>query len=134
MRRAGGETETRSQEGTMRGKPVRESPPSNDSNEAEKAARGAWIDKRRRYNRLYMRRWRANPAHEALERASRRQQYIERKRREAAAKARFTNDRGEAVCGICGVNPPVTVVPRLVVSESSPDGYLEVRVPYCGEC
>jgi hypothetical protein len=95
----------------------------------------ALLERRRRYNRRYMRRWRADPAHEALEREKRRQWYNERKAREARDQLLpFTNDRGEPVCGFCWKSPPVTQIVRLRICESVPQGYVEVRIPYCGQC
>lgn len=97
--------------------------------------REALLARRRRYNRLYMRRWRADPAHETRERAKRREWYYERKRREAGEILQpFTNYRGEPVCGFCCKNPPVTRIARLRICEGRRGGYVEVLVPYCGEC
>jgi hypothetical protein len=95
----------------------------------------ALLERRRRYNRRYMRHWRANLAHEALEREKRRQWYYERKAREAWEKLPpFTNNRGEPVCGFCWKRPPVTQILRLRISENGPHGYVQVRIPYCGQC
>jgi hypothetical protein len=97
--------------------------------------RAALLERRRRYNRLYMRQWRADPTHEAREREHRQQWYHARKERDAREKpAPFTNERGESVCGFCRANPPIGQVLRLQICELAPKGYVEVRIPYCGEC
>lgn len=117
----------------MRGKPVTES--SFRKEASSEHAQKALLERRRRCNRCYMRRWRTDPAHEALERENRRQWYYERKAREARDKLPpFTNDRGEPVCGFCWKSPPVTQILRLRVCEDVPHGYVEVRIPYCGQC
>jgi hypothetical protein len=63
----------------MRGKPVTGS--SFRKEAASEHVQEALLERRRRYNRRYMRRWRADPAHEALECEKRRQRYYERKAR-----------------------------------------------------
>jgi hypothetical protein len=95
-------------------------------------ARRALLEKRRRYNRLYMRAWRADPTHCAAERANRMRWHYERKLRESIR----IRAAGHAtpVCGFCRRNPPVTKVWRLEIRDLAPRGYVEVRVPYCGEC
>lgn len=95
----------------------------------------ARLERRRRYNRLYMRRWRADPGHSARDRENRRQWHCDRKIRDAREKLpEFTNDRGEPVCGFCRSRPPITEILRLRVCEEARSGYLEIRIPYCGEC
>ena len=39
-----------------------------------------------------------------------------------------------AMCGICRRRPSITEVVRLRMREKAPDGYVEVRIPYCGQC
>jgi len=92
-------------------------------------------EQRRRYNREYMRSWRANPVNRIEERENRRRWQFERKLREALkSPAPFTNERGKPVCGFCRINPPLREIVRLQVSEIAPRGYVELRIPYCGEC
>lgn len=98
-------------------------------------AQRALIDKRRRYNRLYMRSWRADPRHQACERENRERWHYERKLREALrAHAPCADDHGNRVCGFCRKSPPITKVWRLEIRDLAPRGFVEVRVPYCGEC
>jgi hypothetical protein len=101
---------------------------------AERAEK-ALIEKRRRYNRLYMRHWRADPRHQAYERENRERWHHERKLRSALrVHGAYTDDYGDPVCGFCRKSPPVTRVMRLEVRDYAPRGYVEVRIPYCGEC
>lgn len=89
----------------------------------------------RQYNREYMRRWRSDLRHQLRERHLREQWYFERKRRDAVREYRpYTNAHGDRVCGFCRRLPPVSEVVRLRISSAAPGGYVEVRVPYCGEC
>lgn len=91
--------------------------------------------KRRAYNREYMRAWRADPRHQSNERATRQKSYFDRKLREALRERRpFTNDMGLPVCGFCGKLPPVSEIVRLRIRESSRGEYVQVRIPYCGQC
>src|SRR5208282_1331085 len=53
------------------------------SYERAERAQSALLAKRRRYNRLYMRSWRADPSHQAYERANRERWHYERKLRSA---------------------------------------------------
>jgi hypothetical protein len=93
------------------------------------------VAKRRRYNRLYMRAWRAIAAHRAAERRNRVRWHYQRKLREAL---RFheshADEHAQRVCGFCRKHPPITNVWRLEIRDLAPRGYVEVRVPYCGEC
>jgi hypothetical protein len=91
--------------------------------------------KRRAYNREYMRAWRADPRHQARERATRERAYYERKLREALReRSPFTNDLGLPVCGFCGKLPPIAEILRLRVCDHARSGYVQVRIPYCGQC
>jgi len=93
------------------------------------------IAKRRRYNRLYMRSWRADPRHQAYERANRERWHYERKLRNSVRIHHpYLDDHGEPVCGFCRKSPVVTRLSRLEIRDCAPRGYVEVRVPYCGEC
>ncbi len=97
--------------------------------------REAPLEKRRRYNRLYMRSWRADPRHQACERAHRERWHYERKLRDSLPPCDpDADDHGESVCGFCRKSPPVTKVWRLEIRDLAPRGYVEVRVPYCGQC
>ena len=98
-------------------------------------ARRAVLEKRRRYNRLYMRSWRADPSHQAYERANRERWHYERKLRNAMRIHHpGFDDHGHPVCGFCRKGPVVARVPRLEIRDLAPHGYVEIRVPYCGEC
>lgn len=105
-----------------------------DSRRERKSGENAALEQKRRYKREFMRKWRANPHHRFRERLLRSHWNYERKKREAEQPVSHRNARGELKCGICGKLPPVTEVVRLRVSECSPDGYVEVRIPYCGTC
>jgi len=95
----------------------------------------ALLEKRRRYNRRYMRAWRADPLHRSRDRENRERWNYERKLREAQSdRIPYTNERGERVCGLCRRQPPVADILRLQICEGAPGGYVEVRIPYCGEC
>lgn len=105
---------------------------------ARRRVRGVRPDanRRRLYNRHYMRRWRADVLHLALERANRRRWHYERKLREA--RNNEVDGRTERptprVCAYCGKHAHGKDVVRLVACESTPEGFVEVRVPYCGKC
>jgi len=97
--------------------------------------RNAILEKRRRYNRLYMRSWRADPHNRSRDRDMRQHWDYRRKLREAQQhQLPFTNDCGDPVCGFCGKNPPVREVMRLRVCETARRGFVQVRIPYCGLC
>jgi hypothetical protein len=105
-----------------------------DRREELKSGESAALERKRRYKREFMRKWRANPRHRFRESLLRSRWNYERKKRDAAHLTSHMNARGELKCGICGKLPPVTEVLRLRVSECSPNGYVEVRIPYCGTC
>jgi len=95
----------------------------------------AFLAKRRRYNREYMRAWRANPAHRSNERKNRERWQYERKLRALRSPQEpFASSCGKPVCGFCRKNPPLGEIVRLQVSESAPRGYVALRIPYCGQC
>lgn len=101
----------------------------------DRARERGLLEKRRQYNRRYMRAWRADPLRQSRERENRERWNYERKLREAQSdRIPYTNERGERVCGLCRRQPPVTEIVRLQVCEGAPRGYVEVRIPYCGEC
>lgn len=81
------------------------------------------VDARRRYNREYMRRWRTDPSHREDERERRERGQYSRKLQRVT--------QGRRLCGFCHQRPPKEEVLRLF---SVPTGYVEVRVPYCGDC
>lgn len=105
---------------------------------ARRRIRGLGFDanRRRLYNRLYMRRWRADALHLALERANRRRWHYERKLRQATNNEVDirTGRQTPRVCAYCGKYAHGKDVVRLVTCESAPEGFAEVRVPYCGKC
>lgn len=95
----------------------------------------AMVNERRSYNRRYMRVWRSDPRRAARERVNRQKWYHERKLRDARQEWRpYTNDLGQPVCGFCLKNPPIREVVRLRIPEFSNGAYVEVRIPYCGQC
>ena len=97
--------------------------------------RGRALARRRTYNRLYMRAWRANPAHLECDRANRARWHYARKLRQARPSAAGKErPRTAPVCGFCRRSWAVTRVPRLEICDLAPGGYAEVRVLYCGEC
>lgn len=102
---------------------------------AQERTHKALLEKRRRYNRQYMRSWRADPNHRNHERKNRKRWHYERKVRAARGSyARFMNEHGEPVCGFCRKNPVQTEIVRLQVSENAPHGYVKLRIRYCGTC
>jgi len=116
------------------------------SSEVVKNPRGArWSEKpgdenkvreeRRAYNRRYMRRWRADPHHTAREQLNRRRAYHSRKLRTARTSGgRYRNLQGEVFCAFCRKRPSTTLVTRLKSSVSDALRYVEIRMPYCGDC
>jgi hypothetical protein len=97
-------------------------------------ARREWLVERRRYNRIYMRAWRAHPANIAAERRNRARWHYQRKLHEALRHPPDESKHAAAICGFCRKQAPVTMVRRLEIRDLAPRGYVEVRVPYCGEC
>ncbi len=105
-----------------------------DGGRQEEGGAGA-REHRRQYRREYMRRRRACPELQAAERDRRQRAYYARKARRAQFQpGQNTNLRGEEVCAYCGRRPPVEHVMRLQISEQASDGFVEVRLPYCGLC
>lgn len=94
-------------------------------------------EERRRYNREFMRRWRADPSHHAMERSQRQQRYYGGQKQQQIEKTSSSRQRasgGKRLCGFCWRRPALRKIVRLQVSEAAPDGYVKVRIPYCGEC
>jgi hypothetical protein len=98
-------------------------------------ARCLLLRKKRQYAREYMRKWRSDPGNHQIEHESRRRCYRERKLRAVAnSPAGSLKVKSPPVCGICRRRPSITEVVRLRMREKAPDGYVEVRIPYCGQC
>jgi hypothetical protein len=98
-------------------------------------AREASLSAHRQYNRNYMRRWRADPSHRERENANRCRWQCERKEHVVEEPRHpFTNWRGEKVCGFCKKRPPKSEILRLESSVTARSRYVEVLIPYCGEC
>ena len=118
--------------------------PSNDvaslssANDVErKNPKSADIEERRRYNRKFMRRWRADPFNHAVERKKRREWYYERQKQRPPGEGPRRNCAAEmkkGVCGLCWRRPAVTTIVRLQIREGASGEYAQVRIPYCGEC
>jgi hypothetical protein len=99
------------------------------------AAEAEAAEERRRYNREFMRRWRSDPLHQAVERAKRRHSYAREKRRRAVERRnrRQACNGNPAHCAFCS-RPAVRQIVRLRPSADAPEGYVKIRIPYCGEC
>ena len=96
---------------------------------------GAASVRRRTYNRDYMRTWRSDPRHRDRERATRRKAYYARKLRQAREDEMCCAETTHAsLCGFCGKLPPISEVLRLRIREDTHGAYVEVRIPYCGQC
>jgi hypothetical protein len=92
---------------------------------------------KRRQNREFMRRWRANPVHLAAEQARRRERYyaVQKQRGiERMSRSPQTRERDRKLCGLCSKRLAVRNIARLQVSDASADGYVKVVIPYCGHC
>jgi len=90
---------------------------------------------RRQYNREYMRRWRAAIRNYEKERECRERAYFARKKLDAFEEfPAVTMTHDESVCGICRRLPATCEVMRLRISSRTPGGFVEVRLPYCGQC
>ena len=108
---------------------------SSDNCGALQKAESTFLERRRRYNREYMRSWRADPRHRTHERDNRKRWHYQRKVR--ALRSSYgpsASDRGQPVCGLCRKNPSLTEIVRLRISENAPHDYVEMRIPYCGQC
>jgi hypothetical protein len=82
------------------------------------------LAQRRKYNRKYMRRWRANPKNQRRERLSRRG-WLETRKIGRVAR------RTGRVCGFCHLRAARSEVIRL---RPAANGFVEVRMLYCGQC
>ena len=93
------------------------------------------LEIKRRYNREYMRRWRADLRNYERERQRRERAHMDRKMRAA-----FEEDvlpryvQGQRACGICGRLPAKGSVIRLRICPWVRSGFVRVRLPYCGQC
>src|SRR5271155_2457535 len=107
--------------------------PSNDvaslssANDVErKNPKSADIEERRRYNREFMRRWRADPFNHAMERKKRRDWYYDQqKQRQPRARPSRNRapDEKRGVCGLCWRRPAVTTIVRLQICGTESDKY-----------
>lgn len=94
-----------------------------------------FLERRRIYNRLYMRAWRSDPRHRECELRNRQRWHYERKLRSVQPERRpFTDDFGHPVCGFCRKHPPIRDVMRLRISADAAARFVPIRVPYCGNC
>lgn len=87
------------------------------------------VEAQRRYNRDYMRRWRA--AHPE------KQDQLNANRKARTQIEPLTPDEmkeDSSVCGFCRARPSTSRVTRLEVSDETESGYREIQVPYCGTC
>lgn len=90
---------------------------------------------KRQYNREYMRRWRADIRNYEKERESRERAYLGRKQRKAYEEAPPSlNAPDPHICGICRRLPATCSVVRLRTSSNAASGFVEVQLPYCGQC
>jgi hypothetical protein len=83
----------------------------------------------------YMRKWRAGKINQMRERNRRTAAYRERKsqsRRKPQGDS--TADPIRQMCAICRMRRSVEQVSRLRLCKSSPSGFEEVLIPYCGKC
>ena len=94
-----------------------------------------WIlEQKRRYIREYMRRWRARPDHQQLEHENRRRSYRQRKLTGAAGAPHSQANSAAPLCAICRKRPSIKTIVRLRLLDEAPYNYVEMHVPYCGEC
>ena len=93
------------------------------------------IDLQRAANKAYMRRWRSDEVNRLRERARRAASYCERKSRAARKSQKNSpSDPIGQICAICKKRPSIGQVFRLRLRISSPSGFEEVLIPYCGKC
>jgi hypothetical protein len=89
----------------------------------------------RRYNREYMRRWRADPRNFQREHECRMRAYWRQKEKRSRGERRlYINRRGQPVCGFCWRRRPVRMTERLRISDEVRSGYVKVLIPCCEEC
>ncbi len=97
----------------------------------------AEVEDKRRQNREYMRRWRTDPFHLAEEKAKRRERYyaVQKQRKiERESSSPRVREQTARLCGFCFKRAAVRKIVRLRISDNAPDGYVKVRIPYCGHC
>jgi hypothetical protein len=82
-------------------------------------------EERRRQNRAYMRRWRANAQHRRLELSQQQRWRLEQK-----LKLRMA-PRAAKLCSYCHSRKAVTQMVRL---RSAATGFEKVKIRYCGVC
>src|SRR5690242_2573924 len=101
-----------------------------DQSRVEKGS-SEFIKRRRAYNRLYMRAWRADPRHREGELRNRERWHYARKLRSVQSDDRsFTHEVGHPVCGFCRKDPSVREVMRLRISLDAAARFVPIRVPY----
>jgi hypothetical protein len=90
---------------------------------------------RNRYNREYMRRWRATPHKKPRKKRCLRGRNPRstQGRFRAKSQIRAKND-GAPICGICRRQRAISVVTRFQLTQETESGFRAVRVPYCGLC
>lgn len=91
------------------------------------------IARRRKNNREYMRRRRADPARKAQEQDKRKN----KQRSPSASSASISTSVAQPmglVCAICHLRAAVEEITRLEASELTRGGYVQVKLPYCGRC
>ena len=107
------------------------------SRSVEKRCCEAEVEDKRRHNREFMRRWRADPFHLAAEKAKRRERYyaVQKQRKiEHESCSPRVREQTARLYGFCFKRAAVRKIVRLRISENAPDGYVKVRIPYCGHC
>jgi hypothetical protein len=98
---------------------------------SENAASG--IARRRKRNREYMRRRRADPTRNAQEQDQRKNRQHSTSASSASISANVPQPMGR-VCAICHLRAAVEEITRLEPSELTRGGYVQVKLPYCGRC
>lgn len=90
---------------------------------------------RKKYNRSYMRQWRANAQPKPEKKSCRRGTNPRCPQGRFLPKSQSHPERhGSPLCGICGRVQAICAVTRLEITQESPGGFRIVRVPYCGSC
>ena len=93
------------------------------------------IGSERATNTAYMRKWRADATNRMRERARRTAAYRERKSRVGRInQGNPASDPVVRICAICGTRRSIGQITRLRLCNSSPSGFEEVLIPYCGKC
>jgi hypothetical protein len=114
----------------------RQAVPAEFAVQGEVVIRTARVKRRRARSRDYMKKWRANPKHRALERERRDRDYILKKERSARRLLLrpYTRVDGQPQCGFCRLGRPVEIVERLRISKTADGEFEKVLIPYCGHC